>query len=177
VRRVAFFGAATAITTLILCARQSSADIPRPTHFRPSTAQPGYSEWVLAVSADNSIERGQQERPVGSVFATEGYCRVRLEILAANGAKAILNVMGSSEPGAIFGGPEWTPELPPLQINVKSANWASISTDVPVRHSAIEFFLSTADKPSVPDVGASVGGPILVWAAAIADRPKCNVGQ
>ncbi len=145
-----------------------NADIPPPQHFVPSAEGSNNSKRVLVVSADDSIEMGEQEHPSGSEFATSGYCSVRLDVLEGSGANAILNAVGSSDPEAMFGAKGWVPESPPVTITNKQSSLISSQISIPLRHKLISFFLSVPASPGTPDVGASVGESILVYATAIA---------
>jgi hypothetical protein len=143
-----------------------SADIPPPQRFVPSKVTPGKSEAVLVISASDAIERGEQQRPSGAVFATDGYCSVIVHISAGPGANAILNVMGSSNSTAAFRG-EWDAEIPPIKIAYAQTNSLFDEVTILLRHKVTEFFLSTPDSPGTPDVGKSVGGSILVYATGV----------
>lgn len=87
-----------------------------------------------------------------------------LAIYAGPGAKATLNVMGSSDPNVMAGaGSDWVQEMAPVSFTA-ATNWKGIYLAAVLRHKLVEFFLSTPDKPGVPDVGSSIGGPVLVQA-------------
>jgi hypothetical protein len=144
------------------------ADIPPPQRFLPSKTALGKSEQVLVISASDAIYRGQQEHPSGAVFARDSYCTVLLDIHAGLGAKAILNIMESDNAEDIFGtGQDWIAEAPPYAITNATLHEVSRQISVPVSRRLVEFFLSTTDNAATPDVGASVGGPILVYATAL----------
>ncbi|HEY2476301.1 MAG TPA: hypothetical protein VGI19_16050 [Candidatus Cybelea sp.] len=142
----------------------AGADIPPPQHFLPSQSNPTKSERVLVISASVST----QYRPYGSVFATEGYCSVVLDVLSGTGVNATLNVMGSSDPEATtFGVGEWLPEIRPHSITNASGVTLQSKISVQVQRKVIEFFVSLPGSPGVPDMSASVGGSIRVYATAI----------
>jgi|HubBroStandDraft_4_1064222.scaffolds.fasta_scaffold00022_35 hypothetical protein len=119
-----------------------------------------------ALQNDTGLQR-QQEHPFGSAFETVGYCQVRLVVYAGPGANATLNVMGSSDPNVMTGsGAGWVPEREPLSFT-GAKNWNGIFLGAVLRHRFVEFFLSTPDKPGVPDINASIGGAVIVQASGI----------
>lgn len=88
-------------------------------------------------------------------------------VYAGPGANATLNVMGSSDPNVMTGsGAGWVPEREPLSFT-GAKNWNGIFLGAVLRHRFVEFFLSTPDKPGVPDINASIGGAVIVQASGI----------
>jgi hypothetical protein len=159
--------ACASMAVLLLSVAGSQADIPPPQHFVPSKTTPGYSEWVVVAGGNDANFRGQQEHPFGCVFETEGYCQLRLVIFAGPGADATLNVMGSSDPNAVFGGnAAWVQEMQPLSFT-GAQNWKGYFFQAVLRHKLVAFFLSTPDKPGVPDINGSIGGPVEVQALGV----------
>ncbi|HET6275368.1 MAG TPA: hypothetical protein VFE16_05435 [Candidatus Cybelea sp.] len=155
-----------ALALIGISAVGSKADIPPPQHFVPSKTTPAYSEWVEVAGGDDANWKGQQEHPFGSLFETEGYCQVSLVIYAGPGARAILNVMGSSDRDAATGGGSWVQEIAPVSFT-GSPGWNGIFFGAVLRHKLVQFFLSTPDKPGVPDMGTSIGGAVIVQAQGI----------
>lgn len=157
------------ITALTLCIAlipvKTFSSIPPPQTFTPAKSPAGKSAAVKVVSASDTVFKGQSQHPAGSMFVTDGYCSVVLDMFSGPGANILVNVMGSSDPSPTSD--EWVPETKPIELlnATTAALWTSAV--VPLRHDYTKFFLSKSNTPGVPLLAGSVGGNVLVFATAV----------
>lgn len=138
---------AAASVSAVVC----RADIPPPRSFERAERVVGKGVAVKVIYVDDTVERGSETHPDGSLWGTASYCQAVLDIVAGSMTNGVLTVRGS--PIVTVTGPFFD-LLSPLYIHPKKdGTRLSVIVDLTQNYTAFNW---------VPDTQTS-HGPLTVY--------------